>query len=62
MDDDRGCPCGAAGYHDIDQCDREKLLGVIRQLQMLHDQWGATGNHFEAFRALRTILNGVGYG
>lgn len=32
-DDNRGCPCGAAGYHDIDQCDREKLLAEIERLR-----------------------------
>ena len=29
----------------------------LNQIAIAHDQWGREGNHFEAFKAIRTILN-----
>lgn len=34
-----------------------RLRSVLHQAQIAHDEWGATGNHHEAFKALRYILS-----
>lgn len=43
-----GCPCGAAGHHDTNECDRALLRRLRLVVSELAEYWGPPGSRMHS--------------